>query len=155
MSYDRRQDVRVERSAVLSVERSILDLTDLITAQPSSDFGIDLLAFRSEPFGVIPIQVKGAASGLTVSRQYASSPLVLAYVIDPLSQSPVVSIMSGSDAWDLPNQYVARGGRASDHDADNTSYRWASVTHLLRELLVERQATTDRWNMLFEENRAK
>lgn len=148
-------DTRVERAAVLAVERSILEHTELVTAQPVADFGIDLLAFRPEPFGVIPVQVKGAKSGFTVWGKYSQSPVIMAYVLDPLDDAPSVCIMSGQEAWGLPFEYVERGGRAKGHDVDNLSYRWASATRLLRTMLRERSASRERWALLFEEVRAK
>lgn len=155
MSGDRWTDTRVERAAVLAVERSVIEYTDLVTATPSADFGIDLLAFRTAPFGVVPIQVKGASSGLTVWGKYARSPLIIAYVIDPLGDAPTTCIMTGDDAWRLPFEYVERGGKAKGHNMENESYRWPTLTKLLQALLLERQATNERWNTLFEEVRAR
>jgi len=155
MSSDRWVDTRVERAAILAVERSILEHTDLITASPAVDFGIDLLAFQVNPFGVIPVQVKGAHSGLKVWSKYDEGPIVVAYVLEPLGDAPTVCIMSGHEAWNLPNEYVKRGGRASDHAAENDSYRWASVTKLLRNILAEYEATSERWMTLYEEVRAR
>lgn len=155
MSLDRRMDMRVERAAVLAVERSILEHTNWITALPAGDIGIDLLAFRTDPFGAIPIQVKGAHSGLTVWGKYAGAPVVMAYVLDPLTDSPDVVIMSGEEAWNLPFAYVERGGRAAGHELDNLSYRWASTTKVLKEILAERRASAGRWEGLFEEIRAR
>ncbi|WP_217133933.1 hypothetical protein [Leucobacter chinensis] len=155
MSSDRWTDTRVERAAVLAVERSVIEHTELITATPATDFGIDLLAFHTAPFGAVPIQVKGASSGLTVWRKYTSTPLIIAYVLDPLGDVPTTCIMTGDDAWQLPFEYAERGGGAKGHDCENDSYRWPSVTKLLHELLIERQATKARWNALFEEVRAR
>lgn len=155
MSHDRWADVRIERAAVLAVERSVLEHTDLVTAAPSADFGIDLLAFRTKPFGVVPIQVKGAGSGMTVWGKHAQAPIIIAYVIDPLSDSPNVCIMTGAEAWSLPFEYIEQGGRAEGHDLGNKSYRWSSLTRLLRTMLEERKATPQRWDNLFEEVRAR
>lgn len=146
VSVDRELDTRVERSAVLAVERSLLAVPPWITAHPVSDFGTDLVAFRMEPFKAVPVQVKGARSGLTVWRRYGQWPIIMAYVVEPLSDAPLVSIMTGEDAWRLPVEYVARGGRASDHKPTNDSYRWPSVTGLLRTLLQERTASAERWD---------
>ncbi len=41
---------QVERAAVLAAQRSLLLHTDFIDAAPSIDRGIDLLAFRPDPF---------------------------------------------------------------------------------------------------------
>jgi hypothetical protein len=155
MSNDRQADTRVERAAILATERSILEHTDLITAQPAVDFGIDLLAFRPKPFAVAPIQVKGKQSGLTVWRKHAEWPLLVVYVLDPLGEYPLVAIMTGEDAWRLPFEYGERGGRATDHDAENVSYRWPSMTKRLRALVTERAATPERWEQLFEKVRAR
>lgn len=154
MSRDRATDLKVERAAVVAVERSILRLTDLTTATPSSDLGIDLLAFRPDPFAAAPIQVKGAASGLTVHSKYADSPVIVAYVFDPMGDEPVVCIMTGAEAWRLPLDYIAAGGRAHGHSTPPT-YRWNSISRLLREVLESRVATSERWMMLFEAARAK
>lgn len=66
MSGDRWSGTRIERAAVLAVERSVLEHTDFVTALPATDHGIDLLVFKPEPFAVAPLQVKGAESGLKV-----------------------------------------------------------------------------------------
>lgn len=148
-------DVRVERAAVVAVEHAIVTMTDLTTAYPSTDWGIDLLVFRPDPLRVAGVQVKGASRGLTVWEKYATQRVIIAYVIDPLGESPTVCLLTGADAWNLPYEYIERGGRASDHDVNNYGYRWASVTVKLRELLLTRQATPERWESLFEEVSAR
>lgn len=155
MSRDRWADTRIERAAVLATERSIIEHTHFVTAQPATDHGIDLLVFQPEPFAVAPIQIKGAERGLKVMSKYAASGIILAYVVDPRGDDPLVSIMTGADAWQLPMEYMREGGKASDYDPDGESYRWASLTLLLRGLLEQRRASKERWGELFEEVRAK
>lgn len=140
---------------MLAVERSILHLTDLTTAVPSVDVGIDLLAYQRTPFSVLGVQVKGATKGLTVWRKYSGDSIVVAYVLDPLLETPSIHLMSGEEAWRLPELYVERGGRASDHRATNETYRWPSTTKLLREVLTPFEATKERWAKLFELNKAQ
>lgn len=148
MSTDRSRDVRVERAAVVAVERSLLQVEGWVSALPVSDFGIDLLAFRPQPFTAAPVQIKGASAGMTVWNRYGDAPIIMAYVIDPLGDTPLVSIMTGEEAWRLPSDYIARGGKASDHRVTNASYRWKRVPALLRAMLEEHQATTERWEDL-------
>lgn len=155
MSGDRWSDTRIERAAVLAVERSVLEHTDFVTSLPATDHGIDLLVFKPEPFAVAPLQVKGAESGLKVLSKYVGSPILMAYVIDPRGVDPLVSIMTGDDAWQLPLEYVREGGRASDYDPHGESYRWPRVTSKLRCLLENRRASRDRWLELFEKVRAR
>ena len=122
------------------------------TATPSSDLGIDLLAFRPEPFAAAPIQVKGAASGLTVYSKYTERPVILAYVFGPMGDEPLVCIMTGAEAWALPEDYVEAGGRAQGRSTPPT-YRWNSIPQLLQKLLEKHVATPERWMMLFDEVR--
>jgi len=151
MSKDRAADVRVERAAVVAVEHSIITMTDLTVAHPAVDWGIDLLAFQPDPLTVAGVQVKGASSGLTVWQKYATQNVIIAHVLDPLGDDPTVCLFTGAEAWRLPLEYVERGGRATDHDPDGGgTYRWASVTRLLCEILLDRRATPERWNALFQ-----
>jgi hypothetical protein len=60
--------------------------------------------------------------------------------------------MTGKDAWNLPFEYASRGGRASDHAHGNGTYRFPSVTRLLRVMLEERAASTERWTQLLAES---
>jgi hypothetical protein len=136
---------QVEHAAVLAVQRSLLLHTNFIDALPSIDRGIDLLAFRPDPFASIPIQVKGTQSGLKVYSKHSSPELLVAYVLDPLSNNPRVCLMQGCEAWNLPFEYIERGGSASDHSEDNGNYRWASITKLLRTMLLEHEASEERW----------
>lgn len=130
-------------------------MTELTTAQPATDWGIDLLVFEPDPLTVAGVQVKGAASGLTVYRKYARQNVLIAHVLEPLGDDPTVCLLSGDEAWSLPEEYARRGGRASDHLPDHDTYRWASVTRLLRRLLTERRATPERWVELFERCRTR
>ncbi|WP_162909137.1 hypothetical protein [Brevibacterium casei] len=155
VSKDRWADTRIERAAVLATERSIIEHTGFVTAQPATDHGIDLLVFKPEPFAVSPIQVKGAESGLKVMSKCARSPIILAYVVDPRGDDPLVSIMTGIDAWQLPLEYAREGGKASDYNPDGETYRWARVTTRLRGILELRRASEERWSQLFEEVGAK
>lgn len=155
MSSDRWADTRIERAAVLATERSIIEHTDFVTALPATDHGIDLLVFQPAPFAVAPLQVKGAESGLKVMSKYSGSPILLAYVVDPRGDDPLVSIMTGDDAWQLPEEYKDEGGKASDYDPQGESYRWPKVTKTLKKLLERRRASAARWSELFKEVRAK
>lgn len=137
------------------MESSLLRLTDLSLAMPLVDHGIDLIAFRPRPFATAGLQVKGAVSGLTVHSKYVAEPVLVSYVLQPLSAEPEVCILTGADAWDLPYEYQRRGGRASDHHESNGTYRWPSVTSLLREILAEYRATEGRWASLFEQVRSR
>lgn len=136
---------QVEQAAVLAVRRSLLLHTDFIDATPSTDLGIDLIAFQPDPFVAIPIQVKGTQSGLKVYSKHSSPELLVAYVLDPLAEDSTVCLMQGSEAWNLPFEYIERGGRASDHSEDNGNYRWSSITKLLRVMLLEKEASKERW----------
>ena len=150
----RSDNLRVERAAVAATELSLTQCAELFTALPVVDHGTDLLAYQDEPFRVARIQVKGSTSGLKAFRQYSQSPMIVSYVLDPLGTADVY-IMTGVEAWNLPNEYIARGGRASDHHPDNEYYNWAKRTRLLHELLEDFHATPDRWLLLFDQTASK
>ena len=40
--------------------------------------------------------------------------MIVSYVLDPLGAADV-ALLTGEQAWNLPVDYVARGGAASDH----------------------------------------
>lgn len=67
---------------MLAVERSLLDVPKVVTAQPSMDHGIGLLICRPDPSIAVPLQAKGANVGLGVWKQYADLSVAAAYVID-------------------------------------------------------------------------
>lgn len=50
--------------------------------------------------------------------------------------------------------YVERGGRASDHDPTDDTYRWGTATKLLRVMLEERAAAEARWSGALGRNAA-
>ncbi len=50
----------------------------------------------------------------------------------------------------LPVDYVARGGAATDHYPDNDHYHWRKRTALLSSMLREHLATPERWLELFD-----
>lgn len=135
---------QVERAAVLAAQRSLLLHTDFIDAAPSIDRGIDLLAFRPDPFTAIPIQVKGTQTGLKVYYKHTSTELLMAYVLDPLDTDPMVCLLTGTEAWNLIEEYKKQGGKAKLDD-DHASYRWSNMTKLLTEMLRQHEATQDRW----------
>jgi hypothetical protein len=76
--------------------------------------------------------------------------MIISYVLDPLGEAEVV-LLSGKQAWDLPIDYAARGGKASDHHPANDNYNWPRRTRLLTSLLDEYRATSGRWQTLFSE----
>jgi hypothetical protein len=43
-----------------------------------------------------------------------------------------VVLLTGEQAWNLPIDYVARGGAASDHHPDNDHYHWKNARHCCR-----------------------
>jgi hypothetical protein len=92
--------------------------------------------------------IKGASRGLKVFRQYATSPMIVSYVLDPLGDADVV-LLTGELAWNLPTDYATRGGKASDHDAGNAHYNWPARTRLLTSILNDYRATPERWLTLF------
>lgn len=104
-------------------------------AVPAVDHGADLFAYQADPFRVARIQVKGTTDGLTVFRQYSLTPMIVSYVLDPLGSADVI-LLTGEEAWNLPVEYVACGGKASDHHPDNGNYRWRERTGLLSSMLV-------------------
>jgi len=87
---------------------------------PVVDHGVDLLAYQVDPFRVAKIQVKGATRDLKVFRQYSLAPMIMSYVLDPLGAADVV-LLTGEQAWNLPIDYVAHGGKASDHHLTSQS----------------------------------
>jgi len=113
---------------------------ELYAATPVVDQGAELLIHQVEPFRVAKVQVEGVTQGLTVFRQYSWIPMIIPYVHDPLGESEGI-LLSGTQAWDLPIDYVARGGRASDH-------------HPANSLLDEYRAPSGRWQTLFSETAA-
>lgn len=145
----RADNLRVERAAVAATELSLARCAELYMATPVVDHGVDLMAYQVDPFRVAKIQVKGAAHGLTVFRQYSVSAMIVSYVLDPLGDADVI-LLTGEQAWNLPVDYVAREGGASDHDPDKPSYRWPSRTRLLSEMLDEYRATPEHWHELFD-----
>lgn len=145
----RATNLRVERAAVAATELSLARCAELYLALPVVDHGADLMAYQVDPFRVARVQVKGSTQGMKVYRQYSQSPMIVSYVLDPLGAADVV-LLSGQEAWDLPFEYVTRGGAASDHRRDNVSYNWARRTQLLESMLESHRATPERWLDLFE-----
>jgi hypothetical protein len=145
----RSRNLRVERAAVAATELSLARCAELYMAVPAVDHGADLFAYQADPFRVARIQVKGTTDGLTVYRQYILTPMIVSYVLDPLGPADVI-LLTGEEAWGLPVEYVARGGRASDHRPDNGNYRWRERTALLSSMLREHLATPERWLELFD-----
>jgi hypothetical protein len=145
----RSRDLRVERAAVAATELSLARCAELYMAVPAVDHGADLFAFQAAPFRVARIQVKGATDGLTVFRQYSLTPMIVSYVLDPLGLADVI-LLTGEDAWNLPVEYVACGGKASDHHPDNPKYRWRERPGLLSSMLRGYLATPERWLELFD-----
>jgi hypothetical protein len=60
---------------------------------------------------------------LKFSVSTALTPMIVSYVLDPLGAADV-ALLTGEQAWNLPIDYVARGGAASDHHPDNDHYHW-------------------------------
>jgi hypothetical protein len=118
-------------------------------AVPVVDHGADLIAYQADPFRVARIQVKGTTGGLKVFRQYSLSPMIVSYVLDPLGPADVI-LLTGEEAWNLPVEYVAQGGRASDYDLGGPHYRFPHITGLLRSMLGQYAASPERWLELFD-----
>jgi hypothetical protein len=141
--------LRVERAAVAATELSLARCAELYMAVPVVDHGADLLAYQADPFRVARIQVKGATSGLPVHQQYALSPFIVSYVLDPLDAADVF-LLSGTEAWDLPAGYIAQGGKAKGYDPDDGwYYHFPRRTRLLISMLAQYAATPERWLELF------
>jgi len=138
------QNQKVEMAAVFTTKLSMIKNTSLIPAAPEVDTGIDIIGFRPDPFMAVPVQVKGATKGLTIWHKHSVRPLIVSYVLDPLSSDPKMYVMTGAEAWELPEIYVERGGKASDFHADRLNhYRFPSVTVLLRSILDEMYAANE------------
>jgi hypothetical protein len=146
----RADDLRVERAAVAATELSLARCAELYLAVPVVDHGADLLAYQADPFRVARIQVKGATGGLPVFQQYALSPFIVSYALDPLGAADVV-LLPGEQAWNLPAEYIAQGGKASGYDPDDGwYYHFPRRTRLLSRMLEQYEATPGRWLELFD-----
>lgn len=142
--------LRVERAAVAATELSLARCAELYMAVPVVDHGADLFAYQAEPFRVARIQVKGATGGLPVSRQYALTPYIVSYVLDPLGTADM-ALLTGEEAWNLPAEYIARGGKAAGYwPEDGWYYHFPHLTRLLRSMLAQYAATPERWLDLFD-----
>jgi hypothetical protein len=75
--------------------------------------------------------------------------MIVSYVLDPLGAADV-ALLAGEQAWNLPIDYVARGGAASDHHPDNDHYHWKKRPTLLSLMLREHLATPEHWLELFD-----
>lgn len=146
----RSDKLRVERAAVAATELSLTRCGELFIAVPVVDQGVDLMAYQADPFRVARIQVKGDTGGLTVFRQYSLTPMIVSYVLDPLGRADMC-LLSGEEAWNLPDEYIRRGGEAGDHHPDNGNYRWRKRSALLLSMLREYPATPERWLELFNQ----
>jgi len=62
-----------------------------------------------------------------------------------------VILLTGEQAWNLPIDYVAHGGKASDHHSDNPHYHWRKRPELLESMLREHLATPERWLDQFDQ----
>ena len=144
----RADSLRVERAAVAATELSLTRCAELFMAVPVVDQGTDLMAYQADPFRVTRVQVKGTTDGLTVFRQYSLTPMIVSYVLDPLGTADVC-LLTGEEAWGLPDEYIVRGGEAGDHDPDNNTYRWKKRPALLESMLREHLASPERWLDLF------
>ncbi len=144
----REDKLRVERAAVAATELSLVRCAELFMAVPVVDQGVDLMAYQADPFRVARIQVKGTTDALTVFRQYSLTPMIVSYVLDPLGPADVC-LLSGEEAWNLPDEYIVRGGKAGDHYPENDDYRWKKRPALLSSMLREYPATPERWLELF------
>lgn len=146
----RSRDLRVERAAVAATELSLARCAELYMAVPVVDHGADLLAYQADPFRVARVQVKGATDGLPVYQQYALTPFIVSYVLDPLGTADV-ALLTGEQAWSLPADYIAQGGKASDYDQETGGYyHFRSRTRLLCSMLARYAATPERWLELFD-----
>jgi len=142
---------KVEQTAVLEAKRSIVRNTALTPADPDFDHGIDIVAFSGNPFYAYPIQVKGTSGSFKIWGQYAQLPMILVYVVDPLGETPEAFVMTGREAWDIPNVYVESGGKASDHREDNLNYRFPAITARLLTVLRDRYAdSAENWERVLQ-----
>lgn len=58
---------------------------------------------------------------------------------------------TGDQAWNLPVDYIAEGGKASDYDpGESPDYRFPRRTRLLYSMLGRYAATPERWLELFD-----
>jgi len=149
---NRFNNTRTELGAISATKQSMLARTNFTPAMPDVDLGIDMLAFWHDPFVAYPIQVKGTTEGFKVWEQYSHQPIIMSYVVHPLSPSPQVFLMSGAEAWELPELYIERGGSASDFNSDTlANFRFPGITVLLRTILEEKYLdTTENWNRLVD-----
>ena len=149
---DRFDNTRTELGAISATKQSMLARTNFTPAMPDVDLGFDMIAFGHDPFVAYPIQVKGTTDGLKIWEQYVRQPIIMSYVLHPVSPSPQVFLMSGVEAWALPEIYIERGGKASDFNALTLNdYRFPAVTVLLRDILEEKYPdTTENWNRLID-----
>ena len=76
--------------------------------------------------------------------------MIVSYVLDPLGAADVI-LLTGEQAWNLPVDYVARGGKASDHYPSNDHYHWSKRTKLLTAMPREHLATPELWLDLFDQ----
>lgn len=152
-SDQRATSVQAEQAAVLAVQTWLTRHTSYALAEPKADvYGIDMLAYRAWPLHTIALQVKAAGEpgdGVTTYRKYDQDQLVIAYVHVPLSDTPQITLLTGRQAWRLPQEYQRRGGKATDYDLlASGTYRWPRMTALLAELLAEHAATPQLWDAL-------
>ena len=75
--------------------------------------------------------------------------MIVSYVLDPLGPADVI-LLTGEEAWHLPFEYIAHGGKAASHHPDNPDYRWDKTPALLLSMLRGYLATPERWLELFE-----
>lgn len=99
----RADNLRVERAAVAATELSL------------ARCAADLLAYQADPFRVARIQVKGCNRRPQGFQQYSTIPIIMSYVLDPLGAADVI-LLTGDQAWNLPADYIAEGGKASGYD---------------------------------------
>jgi hypothetical protein len=76
--------------------------------------------------------------------------MIVSHVLDPLGSADVI-VLTGEQAWNLPIDYVAHGGKPSDHHPDNPDYHWRKRPALLESMLREHLATPERWLDLFDQ----
>jgi hypothetical protein len=95
----RRPRTSIVEAAGLSVLEHRLLAAGFEFAIPGFDRGIDVFAYREKPFQAFPIQLKAARNeGIGIDRKYAKRGLHLAYVVNALSQNPVVYVLPYDDA---------------------------------------------------------
>lgn len=87
----------------------------------------------SRPLEAAGVQVKGASSGLKVWQKYSTQHVIIAHVLDPLGDDPIVGLCSPAKRCGDSLEYVERGWRASDYEPHALEYRRLACTRDARQ----------------------